>query len=261
MGAIAFQPGFLAPSFSAASKSNLGKPFFCLKLKEIADRPSTFPCQKHFTQLTVSSIRANGNRRGRPPLKDISSGQTSKRIENKGPQSSDGKSTKSPNQEEIIALFRRIKSSISKRDSANPKTRSSKSSQDSTSAESVTEVLRLSRKQIKGGKEEGNKGLTRSRGVSQSEQEVQEYPSAADPRLTRPPSNFVKRSPIPSSSSPRKVVDEQKIGPRAAVTKEELPTLDKMKLCELKELAKSKGIRGYSKLKKRELVVLLRSSL
>lgn len=263
MDAIAFYPGLRLPAFSVSGKPKLAKPFF--SLKEIADGPSLFASQKNYTRLTVLSIRADGNRRGRHPQEHIATGRTEKtHAENKISQSSDGKTSNSKNQEEIIALFRRIQSSISKGDSISPKMRSSNSSQDNTSAESVLEVLRQSRKQVKGektSKKEGNRASTRRRELLQKDQKVQEYPSPADLQLTRPPSNFVKRSPIPFAFSSRKEVVEQKIEANAATAGEEivLQNLEDMKLSELKELAKTRGIKGYSKVRKSELVELLRS--
>ncbi|CAL5345177.1 unnamed protein product [Camellia sinensis] len=302
MDAVAFYPGFHLPAFSVSGKPKLAKPFFSLKglfnLAEIADGPSLFASRKNYTRLTVLSIRADGNRRGRHPQEHIATGRTEKtHDENKISQSSDGKTSNSKNQEEIIALFRRIQSSISKGDSISPKMRSSNASQDNTSAESVLEVLRQSRKQVKecltmhfnsqttsklcgyfqmmGGnlhmdqttrgektsKKEGNRASTRRRELLQKDQKVQEYPSPADLQLTRPPSNFVKRSPIPFAFSSRKEVVEQKIEANAATAGEEIASqnLEDMKLSELKELAKTRGIKGYSKVRKSELVELLRS--
>ncbi|CAL5411438.1 unnamed protein product [Camellia sinensis] len=236
-------------------------------LAEIADGPSLFASRKNYTRLTVLSIRADGNRRGRHPQEHIATGRTEKtHDENKISQSSDGKTSNSKNQEEIIALFRRIQSSISKGDSISPKMRNSNASQDNTSAESVLEVLRQSRKQVKvigekTSKKEGNRASTRRRELLQKDQKVQEYPSPADLQLTRPPSNFVKRSPIPFAFSSRKEVVEQKIEANAATAGEEIASqnLEDMKLSELKELAKTRGIKGYSKVRKSELVELLRS--
>lgn len=87
------------------------------------------------------------------------------------------------------------------------------------------------------------------------EQQIQEDPSVAEFKLTRPPSKFVKRSPIPSQSIRRVQVLELNNGasPSAA------GRIEEMKLPELKELAKTRGIKGYSKLKKSELVQLLKS--
>lgn len=69
----------------------------------------------------------------------------------------DAKSSLSPNKEEILALFKRIQSSISKGDTTvnQPKRRSSKNADDnkpssSPSAESILEVLHQSRTQRKG---------------------------------------------------------------------------------------------------------------
>nr|GFC31159.1 SAP-like protein BP-73 [Tanacetum cinerariifolium] len=69
--------------------------------------------------------------------------------------------------------------------------------------------------------------------------------------LSRPPSNFMKKSPIPSVH-----VERVKDDVMSATDGEEL---EAMKLAELKELAKSRGVKGYSKLKKAELIELLKT--
>ena len=106
---------------------------------------------------------------------------------------------------------------------------------------------------------EGGKATTRRRGVPKKEQRTEGYPPVTDFKLTRPPSNFVKSSPIPSLTIPR--------GKRLELSSESLSTTDgtetdlqrveEMKLPQLKKLAKSRGIKGYSKLKKSELVRVL----
>lgn len=98
-------------------------------------------------------------------------------------------------------------------------------------------------------------------------------------KSTRPPSSFTRRSPIPTLSTTDEEIQSgiEKLPetpspsfPRDEIelNSEELPAndeqslkLEEMKLTELKEVAKSKGIKGYSKLKKSELVELLIRSL
>ena len=79
---------------------------------------------------------------------------------------------------------------------------------------------------------------------------------------TRLPSKFVKRLPIPSPSSPRERIlklNDEASQARAGRKELKLPKIEEMKLTELKDLAKSRGLKGYSKLKKSELIELLRS--
>lgn len=120
-------------------------------MAETADGPSLFDFQRDFPRLTVSSIRSDGdgNRRRRPPRISSASRRASEEDENETAQSSNGKKSNSSNQEEIIALFRRIQSAISKDESVNAK-RNTNLSDDTNSPESIPEVLRKSRKQVKG---------------------------------------------------------------------------------------------------------------
>lgn len=75
---------------------------------------------------------------------------------------------------------------------------------------------------------------------------------------SRPLSRFVKKSPIRQLSSKdntKKAVEEKASETDAMF---ELQKLEGMKLIELKELAKAKCVKGFSKLKKRELLQLLK---
>ncbi|CAK9148113.1 unnamed protein product [Ilex paraguariensis] len=221
------------------------------KSYKIADGPSLFASHKDLAQLT-----------GRPPRKNSTTGGTPNDNGNEIPQSFDDKLSSSSSQEEIIALFRRIKSSISKGDSRSSKKRSSKSSEDKHSAESVLDVLRQSREQVK--ERASTKGRVmaspRRKGPSESQEKL-DHPSVPDHKLTRPPSNFVKRSPIPSPSSLRGKEELKSTASLSPAGDKEpgLQKVEEMKLPALKELAKSRGIKGYSKLKKSELVELLRT--
>lgn len=123
---------------------------------------------------------------------------------------------------------------------------------------------------------EGKKVLTGRRGMPQREEVVENSPPVADLKPTRPPSKFVKRSPIPSRPpskfmkrspvpSPSTLrgrmfeLNNEESHARAGINELKLRRIEEMKLTELKELAKSRGIKGYSKLKKSELLQLLRS--
>lgn len=116
-------------------------------MAEIADgAPRLAYNQRDLPQLSVSSIRSEGKGRGLPPRKNTASDRSTE--ENK---TSDGESSVPSNQEEIIALFRRIQSSISKEGSVSTKS-SSNNAKVKQSLESVVNVLRKSpaRKQVKG---------------------------------------------------------------------------------------------------------------
>lgn len=75
--------------------------------------------------------------------------------------------------------------------------------------------------------------------------------------LTRPPSNFVRKSPIPSALVEKSV--ELKNGVNLKRT-EAVEEIEKMTLPQLKEIAKCNGIKGYSRMKKAELIKLLSTS-
>lgn len=124
--------------------------FWCslLNLAEIADGPIAFASQKDKIQLSVSNTKSNGSRSGRPPRKSSAS-RRSKDDESEKSQSFDSKLPMSPKQEEIISLFRRIQSSISKGE--NQRTKSTKpSNPNSSPTESILEILHQSKKPIKG---------------------------------------------------------------------------------------------------------------
>ncbi|CDO96839.1 unnamed protein product [Coffea canephora] len=237
--------------FSSQSKS-------LLNLAEFTDGSLLFASSRDIYYPVVSSKQADGDRKGVSP-QSPGLGRIPMGNENKENQSS-------RNREEIISLFRRIQSSISKR-SANSKKRSSQPSEDGSSADSVLEVLRQSRTKGKTARKDGDKISARQRGSLGKEQRAN-YSSVVDSKLTRPPSTFVRRSPIPLSNRVPADLRSDQV-PAADDKKEtEIPELkglalqkvEDMKLPELKELAKSKGIKGYSKLRKAELVKLLITS-
>ncbi|KAK1303037.1 SAP-like protein BP-73 [Acorus calamus] len=169
--------------------------------------------------------------------------------------SSDGEDSKSSSQEEIIALFRRIQSSISKEGSVRTKNRRPIKTKERQSSESVLEVLRQypPKKQ-----ERGNvQPVLKDKGSTKEVDEVQVL-SGGSQRGEKTEDN---KSPIPSPSTPKEeIVMISGGGLTAVVTEEasERPRLDALKLPELKELARSIGLKGYPKLKKGELVELLK---
>lgn len=104
-----------------------------------------------------------------------------------------------------------------------------------------------------------NEESTHKRKITKKENTIPilQPPSAMS---TRPPSNFVKKSPIPSPAPLRS--NEIEVNNREKSISEadkESSKVEGMKLSELKVLAKERGIRGYSKLKKSELIELLKS--
>ncbi|KAK6268609.1 hypothetical protein QUC31_012769 [Theobroma cacao] len=227
-----------------------------LNLTEIADKSRPF-CS---LQVTVSSITSDGNRRGSRPRKSSASGRKKEDESKKPPVGNEAPN--SSNQEDIIALFRRIQSSISKGETGSAKAKSLSSSKDKSTAESVLDVLRESRKNVRGIR--SNKGGKASRwksGVPKKIEGMGKKANAAtqDFKLLRPPSNFVKRSPVPYPTAPRVKGLEQNNEVVATNEGLKLANIEKLKLTELKDLAKARGIKGYSRFKKSELVRLLRS--
>lgn len=97
---------------------------------------------------------------------------------------------------------------------------------------------------------------------SEDEQAKRDSPPPVNTaKLSRPASNFVKRSPIPPPPTARETNKNAADGrSRTGIRKEasEILKLEELKLVELKELAREKGVKGYSRLKKGELIELLK---
>ncbi|KAH0701092.1 hypothetical protein KY284_015307 [Solanum tuberosum] len=220
-------------------------------LAEIAYGLSLSTNRRDFHCSTLSTIRADGIRR-RKSSKDATPGKTSKGSELNIQPSPDSKSPNSLNQEEIISLFKRIQSSISKGDSTSSKKRSTKSSEEKPAIDSVLEILRHSKTEPKGTKDD--KGLTHQKDKKEPETD---YPPTADPRSTRLRSSFVKRSPLQSPFNSKEKVELKVETSLENHVESEAVKIEEMKLPQLKELAKSRGLKGYSKLKKSELLELL----
>ncbi|KAL5989708.1 hypothetical protein ACLOJK_010602 [Asimina triloba] len=242
-----------------------------LNLTEIADGTLCCAYQKGSVQPSVPSIRSEGYQRGRSPHKSTPSDRaTRKNDEQKDSQLSDGNSSESSKQEQFIEVFRRIKASIAAKESASSKKRSS-NPKVKESVESVFGVLsqNLSKEQLR---------------EAWKERKAKEVSTKEDFKLSRPPSNFVKRSPIRSTQALKQTVDESstdgfpiqstpalkesvvetsrdRFPAGTAIEDSELERVDTLKLTELKELAKSRGVKGYSKLKKGELMELLKGMM
>ncbi|CAL9080704.1 unnamed protein product [Musa textilis] len=206
---------------------------------EITDAVLRNASQSGTSRFPLLSIRSEGNRGGRP-RKDTSRNKTRKEADRlKDLPTSNGEASNSASQDEIIALFRRIQTSISKGRPATPRRRNLKSQKEKKTGEPIPKDF--------------------------EQEQVRE--------VARPVSKFVKKSPIPSPSlvqadkeaaeeqlqsvTRNKVADERQ---QALTTDREsnVQNIDELKLPELKELAKRRGIKGYSKLKKGELLELLK---
>ncbi|EFH44238.1 hypothetical protein ARALYDRAFT_492985, partial [Arabidopsis lyrata subsp. lyrata] len=139
------------------------------------------------------------------------------------------------NQEEIISLLRRIQSSISKGESRGieEKKNSDESSKEKPLTKAILDVLEKSRKKTEG------------------DISVKKKPPKGPVEVSQPPSNFAKKTPIPSASGPRgklPLSNSNKALGEMNVKEEKASLMETMKLAELKEVAKNRGIKGYSKL-------------
>ncbi|XP_042016746.1 rho-N domain-containing protein 1, chloroplastic-like [Salvia splendens] len=240
--------------------------------------------------------------------------------------------TTGPREKEIVELFRKVQAQLRERAAMKEGKKIEESQTKSKESETVDSLLKLLRKHsVQQGKksyttancrdfildqdeqtapstEEGSTSVSYSNSTSSVKHEAQESPI---PRLTRPKSNFRKRSPVPEikfqpvyaeDSISEDTVDTERKWSRAEpeaqddiqvveydsesevepftseidafdetsgivetenedVAKEddvdEAISLNGMKLAELRALAKSRGMKGFSKLKKSELIELL----
>ncbi|MBA0811029.1 hypothetical protein Gohar_002967 [Gossypium harknessii] len=244
-----------APSFPFNKQLKLRKPV--LSLTEIADKSVPFSS----LNPTLSSITSDGNTKGSGPKKSSNNVPGSKEIDENEKSSSGIKAHKSSSKEEMIALFRRIQSSISKGKPGRAKSESFRSSEDKSTAESAMDVIRESRMNVKDTRsKKGTKALRWRSSVSKKSKVEKKATVETEFNLSRPPSNFIKRSPIPHPTAPRTKTPERNNEVVSTDGKgSELANMEKLKLSELKELAKARGIKGYSRLRKTELLQLLMS--
>uniref|UniRef100_A0A1D1Y6L4 SAP-like protein BP-73 n=2 Tax=Anthurium amnicola TaxID=1678845 RepID=A0A1D1Y6L4_9ARAE len=233
----------------------------CHPGKEIAESTLFLSSKGRLVQFSAYGIKSEGNRRGRSKRESDSDIPVKRDDKLKDSSSSIDESSKSSSQEEILALFRRIQSSISEGGPVMRKNRNTSIPKVSQAAKSFQEAQRQypTQKRVRGkisSQSKDHKPPLQRAILNKDERKV----DAEKFKLSRPPSNFVKRSPIPSATLLRENTG-QAIGEGSPATVAgELPglqSIDGLKLSELKELAKSRGIKGYSKLKKGELVDLL----
>eukprot|EP01018_Ginkgo_biloba_P015912 Gb_35766 [translate_table: standard] len=228
------------------------------------------------------------------------------------------KASNSSGENDIVALFRRIQSqsAISKENPGNDQKNDTLSSQSKSkkSADSVLSVLRRYPERIK--EEFKDETSQKISSIGEDEKMPAKVSSRRGPRktksekttsksdkslsdtfvLSRPPSKFVRSSPIPFSAIKQQVrpvpgIQQSEItfslntptkqngdisgdSDRTSANVEngsvfrdspflsegQLDDLSHLKLSELKKTAKSYGLKGYSKLKKAELLELLRNA-
>ncbi|KAG1330224.1 putative 60S ribosomal protein L11 [Cocos nucifera] len=208
--------------------------------KEIADGTLHFASQEGLLQPSVSIITSEGNRRGHP-RRNASADRAAKggdRLKDSSTTSDD--TSKSSSQEKVMALFKRIQTSISKGGSAHSKRRSPSNPKEKQTTESV---LGSQWKYVKQ-KQARDKVPSPDDILSSVDETTDDAVTSGKFKMSRPVTNFVKRSPIPPPSltleSIQKVFEEP-LPVVAAEEKLELQKLDEMKLPELKELARKSG--------------------
>ncbi|XP_050104845.1 uncharacterized protein LOC126584536 [Malus sylvestris] len=164
-----------------------------------------FEPRKELHLAVTCSIASQGNGRHQPPRR-----RSERRSNKDGSKKRGSRKSNASSQEEIITLFRRIQTSISKEDAVEDEKISSDDFEDRPHSDSILRALH--------GRQ-----------------------------------NFVKRSPIPPQSIPRSKFLELDNGATPSATRRsgtgelDLVREEEMKLPELKELAKWRGIKGYSK--------------
>ncbi|XP_050224167.1 uncharacterized protein LOC126673899 [Mercurialis annua] len=245
MDAIFFHPNSIITLQSCFhfSKQINQRTFYC-SLREIADRPSAFTLPNIVLQVSISN---DCGRRGRSLRKSYLLVRTKTEDTTEKYPLSDGKPPR-PRQEEVLALFRRINSSISNKEAkSKPETNIRLSKEMLPANKSIGENLQQSKKQ------------DRDVRNMKYDQQNDVLRLAAKFNVNRPPSKFVRSSLVPSQSIPK--VQLNSVQSRATDNEKasKLLHLEEMRLLELKEVAKSRGIKGYSKLKKGQLLELLKS--
>ncbi|KAM2678351.1 hypothetical protein EV1_004783 [Malus domestica] len=177
-----------------------------------------FEPRKELHLAVTCSIASQGNGRHQPPRR-----RSERRSNKDGSKKRGSRKSNASSQEEIITLFRRIQTSISKEDAVEDEKISSDDFEDRPHSDSILRALH---------------GL-RNPKVNVDEMNILQ--------------NFVKRSPIPPQSIPRSKFLELDNGATPSATRRsgtgelDLVREEEMKLPELKELVESRGIKGYSK--------------
>ncbi|KHG28019.1 SAP-like protein BP-73 [Gossypium arboreum] len=222
----------------------------------------------------------------------------------------------SPREKEIVELFKKVQAKLRERAAAKEDKRAEALQRKSNESETVDSLLKLLRKHsVEQGKK--NDGIGNSSDLHLDHPEVNDssiedksssffdYKKPYAPTLSRPASNFRRKSPVPrtkyqqvysseetinsdrnlslaespaapdhlleleSESEPESIYQEPNmldelsenkstdVGTDESEQQVEHEDLSALKVQELRALAKSRGLKGFSKMKKSELVVLL----
>ncbi|KAE8715011.1 Ribosomal protein large subunit 16A [Hibiscus syriacus] len=197
-----------------------------VNLAEIADKHMPF----YWHKPSNSSIDSDGNTKGSRFKKGFT--YALGRKNDGSEESSNGvKPPNSSNRDEIVALFRRIQSSIAKAENQRAKTKSFNPSNEKSTTESIMDVLQKSGKNLQDTRtKKGAKALRRRSGIPKKRQGKDKAPAAMEEfNLSRSPSNFKNRSPIPYPTSPRTKTPEWNIESMSTDKGSELANIEKLK--------------------------------
>uniref|UniRef100_A0A803LF88 Rho termination factor-like N-terminal domain-containing protein n=1 Tax=Chenopodium quinoa TaxID=63459 RepID=A0A803LF88_CHEQI len=194
--------------------------------------------------------------------------------------------TPGPREREIVELFKKVQAQLRQRAVVKEEKKLEAVKGQNKESETVDSLLKLLRKhsveqgkrKVNGGgandfnfdhpRQSGQSNEEKSKSFFSSSSIVREEPQETNkPSFTRPPSEFRRRSPVPRikyepivshSDLDAELLDaEEDFIDEEDAEKEHTEDLNAMKLTELRALAKSRGMKGFSKLKKSELVGLL----
>ncbi|KAL2510855.1 Rho-N domain-containing protein 1 [Abeliophyllum distichum] len=306
-----------------------GRPSACNASSGRYRRNSDFPRQNK-SGFSRSWNRYNEERDGCENLEEseIISSKNGPLLSVSGNPKFQATSTPGPREKEIVELFRKVQARLRERTAVKEEKKIEDSHGKSKESETVDSLLKLLRKHsVQQGKKNSNSASSRdfvldhpeqigqfaedrSTNILDSNNSVkQEMQESQRPHVSRPASNFRRRSPVPqvkfqpvysdegsinsvsrgnldgkskemeSNAEPHvepifsegDVFDQMSEDETSEIfdsdndedTEEENPiiaNLSGMKLSELRALAKSRGLKGFSKIKKQELVELLGGS-
>ncbi|KAF2292715.1 hypothetical protein GH714_027241 [Hevea brasiliensis] len=174
-------------------------------------------------------------------------------------------------EKEIVELFRKVQAQLRERAAVKEDKKVEASKGKGKESETVDSLLKLLRKHsIEQRKkkvssqdfavdhQEQSRSQSKDKSTSflnLNDKERSRVPEPNSSSFTRPPSNFQRKSPVPQTElEPEEAELALEQEPESSFLKEDLSSL---KLPGLRAIAKTRGIKGFSKMKKGELVKLL----